>query len=107
MKGPSPRAGKAVAGAVVEDAQSGDDAFQRAVEEAGGEAERAPDPVLSYNPAFGFPGNRGLESMLPLMQQDPGRIFKLERSNFLLAYQGEDDRQLQRRHADLLGEIAL
>ena len=46
-----------------------------------------------------------LESMLLLMQQDPGRIFKLERSNFLLAYQGEDDLQLQRRYADLLGAM--
>ena len=45
--------------------------------------------------------------MLPLMQQDPARIFKLERSYVLSACQGEDDRQLQRRHADLLGEIAL
>ena len=42
--------------------------------------------------------------MLPLMQQDPECILKFERSNFLLAYQGEDDRQLQRRHVSLPGE---
>lgn len=48
-----------------------------------------------------------LESMLPLMQQVLECILKFERGNFLLAYQGEDDRQLQRCHVSLLGEIAL
>ena len=46
-----------------------------------------------------------LESMLPVMQQDPARIYKLERTNFLLAYQGEDDLPLQRRYADILGAM--
>ena len=42
-----------------------------------------------------------LETMLPVMQQDPARVFTLERSNFLLAYQGEDDLPLQRRYANI------
>ncbi len=46
-----------------------------------------------------------LESMLPVMQQDPARIYQLERTNFLLAYQGEDDLPLQRRYADILGAM--
>ena len=46
-----------------------------------------------------------LESMLPVMQQDPARVFSLERSNFLLAYQGEDDLPLQRRYANILGSM--
>ena len=45
--------------------------------------------------------------MLPLMQQVLECILKFERGNFLLAYQGEDDRQLQRCRVSLLGEIAL
>ncbi len=44
-----------------------------------------------------------LESMLPVMQQDPARIYKIERTNFLLAYQGEDDLALQRRYANIVG----
>ena len=46
-----------------------------------------------------------LESMLPIMQRDPARIYTLERSNFLLAYQGEDDLSLQRGHANILGSM--
>ena len=46
-----------------------------------------------------------LESMLPLMQKDPARIYSLERSNFLLAYQGGDDLALQRRYANILGSV--
>ena len=46
-----------------------------------------------------------LESMLPIMQRDPARIYTLERSNFLLAYQGEDDLALQRRYANILGAM--
>lgn len=46
-----------------------------------------------------------LESMLPAMQRDPSRIYTLERTNFLLAYQGEDDLSLQRRYADILGAM--
>jgi predicted O-linked N-acetylglucosamine transferase (SPINDLY family) len=46
-----------------------------------------------------------LESMLPVMQRDPARIFSLERTNFLLAYQGEDDLPLQRRYANILGSM--
>ena len=46
-----------------------------------------------------------LESMLPIMQRDPARIYTLERSNFLLAYQGEDDLALQRRYAYILGAM--
>ena len=46
-----------------------------------------------------------LESMLPVMQQNPARIYALERSNFLLAYQGEDDLSLQRRYASFIGSM--
>ena len=46
-----------------------------------------------------------LESMLPLMQKDPARIYSLERSNFLLAYQGRNDLALQRRYANVLGSM--
>ena len=46
-----------------------------------------------------------LESMLPGMQQDPARIYTLERTNFLLAYQGENDLQFQRRYANILGAM--
>ena len=46
-----------------------------------------------------------LETMLPVMQQDPARVFSLERSNFLLAYQGENDFPLQRRYANILGSM--
>ena len=46
-----------------------------------------------------------LESMLPAMQQDSARIYTLERTNFLLAYQGENDLQLQRRYANILGAM--
>ena len=46
-----------------------------------------------------------LESMLPTMLQNPARIYTLERSNFLLAYQGENDLQFQRRYANILGAM--
>ena len=46
-----------------------------------------------------------LESMLPVMQQDPARIYTLERTNFLLAYQGENDLPFQRRYANILGAM--
>ena len=46
-----------------------------------------------------------LESMLPVMQQDPARIYQLERTNFLLAYQGEDDLPLQGRYANIVGAM--
>ena len=46
-----------------------------------------------------------LESMLPAMQRDPARIFTLERTNFLLAYQGEDDLAFQVRYANILGSM--
>ena len=46
-----------------------------------------------------------IEAMLPEWQQDASRIYTLERSNFLLAYQGEDDLILQRRYANLIGSM--
>ena len=46
-----------------------------------------------------------LESILPVLQRDPARIYTLERTNFLLAYQGEDDLPLQRRYANILGAM--
>jgi protein O-GlcNAc transferase len=46
-----------------------------------------------------------LESMLPTIEREPARIYTLERSNFLLAYQGENDLPLQRRHANILGAM--
>ena len=46
-----------------------------------------------------------LESMLPAMLREPARIYTLERTNFLLAYQGEEDLPLQRRYANILGSM--
>ena len=46
-----------------------------------------------------------LETLLPVMQRNPARIYTLARTNFLLAYQGEDDLPLQRRYANILGSI--
>ena len=46
-----------------------------------------------------------IEAMLPSLQRDASRIYTLERSNFLLAYQGEDDLPLQRRYANIIGSM--
>ena len=46
-----------------------------------------------------------LESMLPAMQKNSARIYTLERTKFLLAYQGENDLQFQRRYSNLLGAM--
>ncbi len=46
-----------------------------------------------------------LEAMLPSLQRDPAQIFRLARTNFLLAYQGENDLALQRRYANILGSM--
>ena len=46
-----------------------------------------------------------LEAMLPSLQQDATQIHTLARSNFLLAYQGENDLSLQRRYASILGSM--
>lgn len=46
-----------------------------------------------------------MEAMLPTLRLDAMRIYTLERSNFLLAYQGEDDLSLQRRYANVIGSL--
>ncbi len=43
---------------------------------------------------------------LPRWLSHPDRVFDLERNNFLLAYQGEDDWELQRRYSTLLARLA-
>ncbi len=40
----------------------------------------------------------------PGLRWTADQVFRLERSNFLLAYQGRDDRQLQSLHADFIGK---
>jgi CRISPR-associated protein Csy1 len=42
---------------------------------------------------------------LPRWRQRPQQVFSLERSNFLLAYQGGDDLPLQQGYASILGEM--
>jgi CRISPR-associated protein Csy1 len=47
-----------------------------------------------------------LEADLERLKGSAGQVFDLNRTNFLLAYQGEDDLELQRRHSRLLGALA-
>ena len=46
-----------------------------------------------------------LHGTLPAMLREPARVYTLERTNFLLAYQGGDDLPLQRRYANILGTM--
>jgi predicted O-linked N-acetylglucosamine transferase (SPINDLY family) len=46
-----------------------------------------------------------LQRRLPTWLAKPGDIFRLNRHNFLLAYQGEDDRELQRRYSSFAGTL--
>ena len=51
----------------------------------------------------------GLESLTAQVDRwraNPRAVFELERNNFLLAYQGEDDLELQRAYSTLLGSLA-
>ncbi|MEO8384584.1 MAG: hypothetical protein ABI583_05040 [Betaproteobacteria bacterium] len=50
-------------------------------------------------------GLSDIENMLPDLKRDPRRVYNLERSNFLLAYQGENDLDHQRRYANILGTL--
>lgn len=47
-----------------------------------------------------------LEEELPLWRGRERQVFELNRTNFLLAYQGENDLALQQRHSRLLGALA-
>ena len=47
-----------------------------------------------------------LEADLERLKAGAGQVFNLNRTNFLLAYQGEDDLELQRRHSRLLRALA-
>ncbi|MGZ5086137.1 MAG: O-linked N-acetylglucosamine transferase, SPINDLY family protein [Usitatibacter sp.] len=52
---------------------------------------------------------KGLESLaaeIDRWRASPRAVFELERNNFLLAYQGEDDLELQRAYSNLLGSLA-
>ncbi len=42
---------------------------------------------------------------LPKWKSSAEQVFAVERSNFLLAYQGGDDRDLQQRYAGLIGQL--
>lgn len=98
--------------------------FGQALEIAGSAASRHPDrlpflfdarlllPMVYANSADLVSHRRryqqgliDLEVMLPDMQRDPARVYTLERSNFLLAYQGENDLDCQRRYANILGAL--
>ncbi len=51
----------------------------------------------------------GLESLaaeIDRWRATPHAVFELERNNFLLAYQGEDDLEVQRAYSSLLGTLA-
>ena len=51
---------------------------------------------------------KGLDELmteLPRWRQSAEQVFSLERSNFLLAYQGRDDRELQQQYAAFIGEL--
>lgn len=51
---------------------------------------------------------RGLEELIaemPKWQKMPEQVFSVERSNFLLAYQGGDDRPLQEAYSRLIGQL--
>jgi CRISPR-associated protein Csy1 len=53
---------------------------------------------------------RGMERLradLPRWLERPAQVFDLNHHNFLLAYQGEDDLELQRAYSGFLSEIAL
>lgn len=50
-------------------------------------------------------GMDDLERNIGIWLERPEDIFKLNRNNFLLAYQGEDDTQLQRRYSAFLGQL--
>lgn len=51
-------------------------------------------------------GLADLEAELEQLKGSARQVFALNRTNFLLAYQGEDDLDLQRRHSRLLGALA-
>ena len=46
-----------------------------------------------------------IEQRLPQWLAQPEKVFSLNRHNFLLAYQGEDDRDLQRRYSSFLARL--
>ena len=50
-------------------------------------------------------GLEDLHSAMPKWQEMADQVFTVERSNFLLAYQGGDDRALQQRYAGLIGRL--
>ena len=50
-------------------------------------------------------GLNALHADMPRWRRNAEQIFTVERSNFLLAYQGLDDRELQTRYADLIGGL--
>ncbi len=50
-------------------------------------------------------GLAGLRADLPQYYADPMRVFELNQTNFLLAYQGGNDIELQRLYSGMLGEL--
>jgi CRISPR-associated protein Csy1 len=50
-------------------------------------------------------GMADLELNIELWTARPAEVFKLNRNNFLLAYQGEDDTELQRRYSAFLARL--
>lgn len=51
-------------------------------------------------------GLRSLHDELPRWLRQPARVLELGHENFLLAYQAEDDRELQRGYSSLLATLA-
>ncbi len=50
-------------------------------------------------------GLAALQQELPRWMDRAEQVFSVERSNFLLAYQGKNDRELQTRYANLIGGL--
>ncbi|MBL0124751.1 MAG: hypothetical protein IPP88_19235 [Betaproteobacteria bacterium] len=50
-------------------------------------------------------GLDALSAEIPKWQKSADQVFNVERSNFLLAYQGGDDRELQQGYAGLIGQL--
>ncbi len=60
--------------------------------------------VLSCRQRYAM-GLQELVTMLPTWQRNPQQVFSLERSNFLLAYQGGNDLPLQQAYSGLIAQL--
>ena len=63
------------------------------------------DDVRRWRDRYGQ-GLSELEREMDAWLAKPEQVFSIRRTNFLLAYQGEDDKELQRRYASFLGALS-